>query len=54
MVLRVSSRSFWNWARKLGYQSKPEVEAVIGQSITSLNPAQVRNLLREKAGLDDQ
>lgn len=46
--------AFWNWARKLGYQNKPAVEAVIGQSITSLNPAQVRNLLREKAGLDDQ
>jgi hypothetical protein len=42
--------AFWNWARKLGYQNKPAVEELIGQSITSLNPAQVRNLIREKTG----
>lgn len=44
--------AFWNWARKLGYQNKAAVEELIGQSITSLSPAQVRNLLREKAGVE--
>lgn len=42
--------AFWNWARKLGYQNKPAVEELIGQSITSLSPAQVRDLMREKTG----
>ena len=44
--------AFWNWARGLGYQNKTAVEELIGQSITSLSPAQVRNLLREKTGAD--
>jgi hypothetical protein len=44
--------AFWNWARKLGYQSKPGIEEAIGQSITSLSPAQVRTLLREKTGVE--
>jgi hypothetical protein len=44
--------AFWNWARKLGYQNKTAVEELIGQSITSLSPAQVRNLLREKTGVE--
>lgn len=44
--------SFWNWARRLGYQNKGAVESAIGQSITSLSPAQVRNLLREKTGAE--
>jgi hypothetical protein len=44
--------AFWNWARKLGYQNKVAVEELIGQSITSLSPAQVRNLIREKTGAE--
>jgi hypothetical protein len=44
--------AFWNWARGLGYQNKTAVEELIGQSITSLSPAQVRNLLREKTGAE--
>ncbi len=44
--------AFWLWARKIGYQNKTAVEEVIGQSITSLNPAQVRNLLRTKTGAE--
>jgi hypothetical protein len=44
--------AFWNWARRLGYQNKVAVEEVIGQSITSLSPAQVRNLLRAKTGAE--
>lgn len=44
--------AFWNWARKLGYQNKVAVEELIGQSITSLSPAQVRNLLRAKTGAE--
>lgn len=44
--------AFWQWARKLGYQNKIAVEELIGQSITSLNPAQVRNLLRTKTGAE--
>lgn len=40
--------AFWNWARGLGYQNKIEVEKVLDQSITSLSPAEVRDLLRTK------
>lgn len=44
--------AFWGWARGLGYQNKAAVEELIGESITSLSPAQVRNLIREKAGVE--
>jgi hypothetical protein len=39
---------FWKWARSLGFGDKQMVEELIGQSISNLNPAQVRVLLREK------
>jgi len=39
---------FWKWARSLGFGNKQMVEELIGQSISNLNPAQVRVLLREK------
>jgi hypothetical protein len=41
---------FWKWARSLGYGNKQVVEDLINQSITSLSPAEVRALLREKTG----
>ncbi len=44
--------AFWQWARKHGYQNKTQVEELIEQSITSLSPAQVRNALRAKTGVD--
>jgi hypothetical protein len=44
--------AFWQWARKHGYQNKVEIESLIGQSITSLSPAQVRSALRAKTGID--
>jgi hypothetical protein len=44
--------AFWKWAREHGYQNKAAVEELIEQSITSLSPAQVRNALRAKMGVD--
>lgn len=44
--------AFWKWARKAGYQDKATVEELIGESITSLSPAQVRDALREKTGIE--
>lgn len=44
--------AFWKWARNLGYENKVAVEEIIGEPITSLSPAQVRNALRAKAGVD--
>jgi hypothetical protein len=45
--------NFWNWARTFGYHNKPQVEEVVGQSVTSLTPAQVRRLLKDKLGIAD-
>lgn len=39
--------AFWKWARPLGFDNRDEIEDVVGQSIGSLNPAQVRQLLVE-------
>jgi hypothetical protein len=44
--------AFWRWARKHGYESKVEVETLIGESITSASsPAHIRNALRAKTGI---
>lgn len=43
---------FWKWARANDLPNKTVVEELIGQSITSLNPAQVRNLIRAKTGIE--
>lgn len=43
---------FWKWARAHDYQNRAAVEELIGQPIASLNPAQVRNLIRAKTGIE--
>jgi hypothetical protein len=43
---------FWRWAKTTAYPTKAAVEELIGQPIISLNPAQVRNLIRAKGGIE--
>lgn len=38
--------AFWQWARKLGYESKGSIEGLIGESMTPLSPAEVRDRIR--------
>jgi hypothetical protein len=44
--------AFWRWARPLGFENRGAIEALIGASITNMNPAQVRDLIKEKRGED--
>jgi hypothetical protein len=46
----ISWTAFWKWAREAGYESKGAVEARIGRPMRDLNPAEVRQLILEKAG----
>ncbi|HET8522128.1 MAG TPA: hypothetical protein VFL82_02780, partial [Thermomicrobiales bacterium] len=40
--------AFWRWARPLGFENRGAIEALIGVPITNMNPAQVRDLIKEK------
>jgi hypothetical protein len=44
--------AFWRWARPLGFENRGAIEALIGVPITNMNPAQVRDLIKEKRSED--
>jgi hypothetical protein len=44
--------AFWRWARPLGFENRGAIEALIGVPITNMNPAQVRDLIKEKRDED--
>jgi hypothetical protein len=42
--------AFWEWARPLGYSKRGDIEQLLGYSIDSLTPAEVRAQVRETRG----
>lgn len=42
--------AFWAWARPLGYNKRGDIEHLLGYSIDTLTPAEVRTQVREARG----